>query len=49
MERSRLGFENFDLQDSIKPADGMTEETIHDGEMAGKEEMLQLLLLEGRG
>jgi hypothetical protein len=49
MERSRSSFENFDLHESIKPASGMTEETIHDGEKAEKGEMLQLLLLEGRG
>jgi hypothetical protein len=49
MERSRSAFENFNLQDSIKPAGGTTEETIHDGEMVGEGGVMQLLLFEGRG
>jgi hypothetical protein len=49
MERTRSAFENFNLQNSIKPANGTTKETIHNGEMDGEGGVMQLLLLEGRG
>jgi hypothetical protein len=49
MEMSRSGFENINLQDSKKPAGGTSKVTIHDGEVAEKEGMMQLLFLEGQG
>jgi hypothetical protein len=49
MGRSRSGFESDELQVSKKPASGATKLTIHDAEMAGREGMMQLLFLEGRG
>jgi hypothetical protein len=49
MGKSRLGFENVDLQDSKKPAGETTKVTIHDNEVAAKKGMIQLLFLEGRG
>ena len=47
MGKSRSGFENVDLQDSKKPAGGTSKVMIHDGEVPGKEGMMQLLFLEG--
>ena len=49
MGRSRFGFESVELQDSKKPAGGTSKVTIHVDEMVGKEGMMQLLFLEGRG
>jgi hypothetical protein len=49
MGRSRSGSESDELQVSKKPASGATKATIHDAEMAGREGMMQLLFLEGRG
>jgi hypothetical protein len=49
MEKSRLGFENVDLKDSIDLANGDTEETIHNSEEAEKGGKMQLLILEGHG
>jgi hypothetical protein len=49
MGKSRSGFENIDLQDSKKPIGGTLKVTIHNGEVAEKEGMMQLLFLEGQG
>jgi hypothetical protein len=40
MERSRSGFENVNLKESIDSASGVLEETIHDDEKAEKGEKL---------
>jgi hypothetical protein len=47
MEKSRSRFETVDLKNSIDPAGGGMEETIHDGEEAGKGGKMQLLIFEG--
>jgi hypothetical protein len=49
MGKSRSGFENDDLQDTKKPANGTSKVTIHDDGVAGKEGMMQLLFLKGQG
>ena len=49
MGRSRSGFESDELQVSKKPASDTSKVTIHDAEMAGREGMMQLLILEGQG
>jgi hypothetical protein len=48
MGRSKSGYENVNLQDSINPVSGDLEETIHDNEEVTRNEgMMQLLFLEG--
>lgn len=49
MKKSRSGFENVNLKDSIDPTDGDTKEKIHDGEKARKGGKMKLLILEGHG
>jgi hypothetical protein len=48
MEKSRLGFENFKLQNSKGPTSGTAKTAIHDSEDDCEEGKMQLLIFEGQ-